>query len=141
MLFQRISRRNPERVFGIFQNINATSMVDGDVVVLNVTATPTLPGTEVLKATALSQVTVIGAVAGTIASLDFGTVQIYGYHPGVKTTQAALAAGSVVYSNVANAAEVNAGAIVRADIGTMLGVSVILGAANKAPVFIKCMGG
>jgi predicted RecA/RadA family phage recombinase len=140
MLFQRINRKNPERVFGIFQNVDAAAMADGEVVALNITATPTIPGSEIKKTTALSQTNVVGVVSGAIAIGDFGTVQVYGIHPNVKMTTAALAAGSVVYSNAAAAAEVNAGAIARADMGTLLGVSVVVGAANRAQVFLKCMG-
>jgi hypothetical protein len=49
MLFQRISRRNPEKVFGIFQNADLTAMADGDVAMLNITATPVVPGSEAKK--------------------------------------------------------------------------------------------
>lgn len=145
MLFQRISRKNPERVFGIFQNVDATAMADGDVVVLNSAAvlstTFVVPGSEIKKSTALSQTTVVGVVAGAIAVNDFGTVQVYGVHPNVKLTTATLAFNTVVYSNAAAAAEANAGAIARADIGTMLGITLLTGVANRTSVFIKCMGG
>jgi len=140
MLFQRISRKGPERIFGIFQKVDAAAMVDGEVAVLNVTATPTVPGGEVKKATSLSQTNVVGVVSGAIAIGDYGLIQVYGNHPNVKMTTAALAAGSVVYSNTAAAAEVNAGAIARADMGTLLGVTTVVGASNRANVFIKCMG-
>jgi len=141
MLFARIVRNGPERVFGIFQNVDAAAMADGECVALNVTATPTRPGVEIKKTTALSQTNVIGIVSGAIAIGDFGTVQVYGLHPNVKTTNATLAAGSVVYSNAAAAVEVNAGAIARGDIGTFVGFSVVVAAANRAQVFIKTMGG
>ena|SRR5437899_5359874 len=137
MLFQRISRKNPERIFGIFQNVDAAAMADGEVVMINITATPTVPGSEIKKTTAASAINVAGVVSGAIAIGDFGTVQVYGIHSNVKTTAAALAAGSVITSDAAAAAVVGAAAD---DPSARLGFSVVVGASNRAQCFIKCLG-
>lgn len=134
MLSERINRRDPEIIDGIFQNVDAAAMADGEVVVLNVTATPTIPGKEIKKSTAASQLTVVGVVVGDIPIGSFGRVRVYGLHPNVKTTVAALAAGLTVNSDAA------AAAVAAAVYGAGLGVSVVVGAANRAQIFIRAMG-
>lgn len=137
MLFQRINRKNPERVFGIFQNVDVAAMSDGEVAVLNITATPTNPGAEAKKSAGASPLNVIGVVAGNIAINDFGTIQVYGIHPNVKTTAAALAAGATINGDSAAAAVAGATAD---DPSARLGFCVVVGASNRAQCFIKCMG-
>jgi len=137
MLFQRISRRSPEKIFGIFQNVDAAAMADGEVAILNITATPTVPGSEAKKSAGAAPLNVIGVVSGAIAIGDFGLIQVYGIHTNVKTTAAALAAGSTINGDSAAAAV--AGAI-GDDPSSRLGFCVVVGASNRAQCFIKCMG-
>ena len=137
MLFQRISRKSPEKVFGIFQNVDAAAMADGEVAVLNITATPTVPGSEAKKSAGAAPLNILGVVAGAIAINDFGTIQIYGIHSNVKTTAAALAAGATITGDAAAAAVAGATAD---DPSARLGFCVVVGASNRAQCFIKCMG-
>lgn len=87
MLFQRIKRTDPEKIFGIFKNNETTSMVDGDMVGADVTAAD---GVAVLfSTTGAVQLNIVGIVSGNdIEAGAFGTVQVYGLHPNAKSTGA-----------------------------------------------------
>ena len=142
MLFQRINRTAPEKIFAICRNSEASAeMFDGEVVVWSA-ATTAAHGSDVLKSAGASPLTIAGVVksraasgAGNgIAAGEYGTIQIYGFHANVKTTVAALAASLQVNGDSA------AAAVAAAVEGAMLGVSLKLGASNRAGIFIKCMG-
>src|SRR5437870_10779199 len=96
MWFAALNRTQPERVFMTYQNVDtiavagrhtvADQMVDGDVVMLNITATPTIPGKEMKLSTA-APVNIIGVVSSSVGinKNDFGAVQVYGLHNNVIT--------------------------------------------------------
>ena len=141
MLFQRVQRTGPEKVFAICKNTEASAaMSDGECVVYSVSTTANW-GSDVLKSTAAAQLTVAGVVSGKdIPAGEFGTIQVFGFHPNVKTTAAALAAGVVVTSDAA-AAVVAASVAALANITDQrMGVCLKLGASNRAGVFIAHMG-
>lgn len=83
MLFQRISRTNPEKIFVVVKNSYSTaSMTNGQPVIWDWTTD--CDGVGVTLATATENVSagqdVAGIVAETIAHGDYGLVQVYGYH-------------------------------------------------------------
>ena len=137
MKIPRIVRNLPEKIFGVFQNVEAaTAFADGDCIILNITATPTIPGKEAKLSAGAAPLNVIGISSGATPVLGFGLVQVYGLHSNVKTTAAALAAGASI--NGDSAAAVVAGAAAD-DPSSRLGFCVVVGAANRAKCFIKAM--
>ena len=83
MLFQRISRTNPEKMFIVVKNSYSTaSLSNGQAVIWDWTTD--CDGVGVTLATATENVSagqdVAGVVAETIAAGDYGLVQVYGYH-------------------------------------------------------------
>lgn len=133
----RIDRTLTEYQYAVCRNSEAAvDMADGQVVVWDVTTTAgRIQGKDVILSTGASQLTVAGVVVGVIKNLEYGLVQVFGFHPNVKTTVAALAAGLTVNSDAAGAA------VAAAVYGAYLGVSLKLGAANRAGIMIKTMGG
>src|SRR5678810_658361 len=88
MLIPRIKRADPDKVFVIIKNDEAsTTMVDGDAVVWNTAASKNY-GVDALKNQAGDLDTAIGA--GVISGADilvgnYGLCQVYGYHSNVKS--------------------------------------------------------
>ena len=141
MLFSRIVRTGPEKVFAICKNTEASAtMSDGECVVFSVSTTANW-GSDILKATAAAQATAAGIVSGNdILTGNFGTIQVYGFHPNVKTTAAALTAGTIVTSDAAAAVLAASVAALANITDQRIGVCLKLGAANRAGVFIAHMG-
>ncbi len=86
MLFQRISRTNPEKIFIVVKNSYATaSLTNGQPVIWDWTTD--IDGVGVTLATATENVSagqdVAGVAAETIAAGDYGLLQVYGYHSAV----------------------------------------------------------
>lgn len=87
MLFQRVNRTNPEKVFLVAKNSWGTaSLTNGQVVIWDWTTD--VDGVGVTKATATENVSagqdVAGIASETIASGDYGLLQVYGYHSAVR---------------------------------------------------------
>ena len=83
MLFKRISRTDPERVFIVCSNGYATaSLTNGQAVMWD---TGDANGISVTKpATAMKNMAAFaGIVSETIAAGEYGLVQVYGYHSAV----------------------------------------------------------
>jgi hypothetical protein len=83
MLFKRISRTDPERVFIVCSNGYTTaSLTNGQPVMWDLSdadgISVTKPGTAFSKMAAFA-----GIVAETIAAGEYGLVQVYGYHSAV----------------------------------------------------------
>ena len=83
MLFQRVNRTNPEKIFLVAKNSYSTaSLTNGQVVIWDWTTD--LDGVGVTLATATENVSqgtdVAGIASETIASGDYGLLQVYGYH-------------------------------------------------------------
>ena len=107
MLFQRIKRTDPERVFVIVQNSYATaSLTNGQAVVWDFAGkadgvSVTMP----LAITTNLGFAAAGIAAETIASDAYGLVQVYGYHSAVRTrvstSGANIAAGVPLALNAA----------------------------------------
>ncbi|MHC4362955.1 MAG: hypothetical protein ACYSTZ_09020 [Planctomycetota bacterium] len=104
MLFQRISRANPEKVFIVCKNGYSTAALTngqpvmwdmGDADGVNVTQ----PSAAFKRGSAFA-----GIVAETIAVSGYGLVQVYGYHSAVivdSSTTADIYTGAPLYMSVA----------------------------------------
>lgn len=87
MLFKRISRTDPEKIYVVVKNSYSTaSMANGQPVIWDWTTD--CDGIGVTLATATENVSagqdVAGVVAETIAHNAYGLVQVYGYHSAVR---------------------------------------------------------
>ena len=87
MLFKRINRSDPEKIFIVAKNSYATaSLTNGQAVIWD--WTDDVDGVGVTLATATENVScgidVAGIAAETIASGDYGLLQVYGYHSAVR---------------------------------------------------------
>ena len=77
MLFQRVNRTNPERVFMVMQ-ANAAGVAADDVVQLELTAA-SVDGIKVIQPATANMQAVVGVADAAIANGDYGLVQIFGY--------------------------------------------------------------
>ena len=87
MLFQRVNRTSPEKMFLVAKNSYATaSLTNGQVVIWDWTTDG--DGVGVTLATATENVSngmdVAGIASETIAAGDYGLLQVYGYHSAVR---------------------------------------------------------
>ena len=87
MLFQRVNRTNPEKVFVVAKNSYATaSLTNGQAVIWD--WTDDVDGVGVTLATATENVScgidVAGIASETIAAGSYGLLQVYGYHSAVR---------------------------------------------------------
>jgi hypothetical protein len=87
MLFQRINRTNPEKIFIVAKNSYSTaSLTNGQAVIWDWTTD--VDGVGVTLATATENVScgidVAGIAAETIAAGAYGLLQVYGYHSAVR---------------------------------------------------------
>ena len=87
MLFQRVNRTNPEKVFIVAKNSYSTaSLTNGQAVIWDWTTD--VDGVGVTLATATENVScgidVAGIAAETIAAGNYGLLQVYGYHSAVR---------------------------------------------------------
>lgn len=107
MLFQRISRTNPEKMFIVVKNSYSTaSLTNGQAVIWDWTTD--CDGVGVTLATATENVSagqdVAGVAAETIAAGDYGLVQVYGYHSAVRV-RTMTATGHVYHQSLAAVAK------------------------------------
>lgn len=145
MLLPKIKREDPEIIYGIYRNLHSATLGDGEAVELLVTGDvpPTgytlKSGVDVKQGTATSA-TVVGVTKGSIVQGDYGRIQIYGFHPNVKTTVAALAVDVVCSADAAGALVAASVAALANIVDQHIGVCIVTGSANRAGVFIKGMG-
>lgn len=91
MLFQRIKRSDPERVFIVVKNNYSTaSLTNGQAIMWDLSSAD---GVAVTKcSTALKrQSAFAGIVAETIAYESYGLIQVYGYHSAVRVDSSTTA--------------------------------------------------
>lgn len=97
MLFQRINRSNPEKVFVVVKNSYTAAMTNGQAV--NWDFPSDADGVSVDRPTARATnagVAAAGIVADTIGVSGYGLVQVYGYHSAVRVRQdTSSAAGNI----------------------------------------------
>lgn len=141
MLFQRINRNLPERVFiTVFNAESSTAFVNGDVVMWKTGLTEaTGAGVHVLQSTATALLLNIAGVAiGALAAQSFGLIQIYGLHTAVKSTGAMTAGASNYAVTAATAGTVKAGTI-GTDDAASIGPTVITAASNVVGLMLRLM--
>ena len=103
MLFQRINRSDPERIFIVVKNGYATAaLTNGQPVTWDLSS---VDGVNVTKQGATDTAHAFaGVVAETIPIGGFGLVQVYGYHSAVivdASTTADIFTGAALYCRVA----------------------------------------
>lgn len=108
MLFQRINRSNPEKVFIVGYNSYSTaSLTNGQAVIWDFSTDADGVGVTMPSARATNAgVAVAGVAAETITSGSYGLIQVYGYHSAVRARTAtggspAIAAGRPLILNAA----------------------------------------
>jgi hypothetical protein len=103
MLFQRINRSDPERIFIVVKNGYSTaSLTNGQAVGWDLTDADGVNVTKI-GATDIAH-SFAGIVAETIAAGDYGLMQVYGYHSAVRvdaSTTADIFTGCALYARVA----------------------------------------
>jgi hypothetical protein len=107
MLFQRINRSNPEKVFIVAKNSYSTaSLTNGQAVIWDFATDA--DGVGVTRPTARATnagIAVAGVASETIAAGDYGLLQVYGYHSAVRQRIASsadtLAPGAPIGLNAA----------------------------------------
>jgi hypothetical protein len=104
MLFQRVNRSDPEKVFVVGYNSSADSWSNGYPVRWDYTTDADGVGMEKIAADGaggIGYMAVAGIVAETIASGAYGLVQVWGYHSAVRlrqNTATKLLAGAALQS-------------------------------------------
>ncbi len=108
MLFQRINRSSPEKVFVVVKNGYSTAaitngqVVNWDFITAKDGVTVTMP---LARATNAGFATAGIVASTTIASADFGLVQVYGFHSAArtreKTSAPTIALGQPLIANIA----------------------------------------
>lgn len=108
MIFQRINRSDPEKVFIVVLNSYSTaSLTNGQVVEWDYTTDANGVSVTIPSARATSSgAAAAGIVAETIAAGSYGLLQVYGYHSAVRVRNMtggapAMAAGSPLAVNAA----------------------------------------
>jgi hypothetical protein len=98
MLFQRINKTDPEKVFIIGYNSSADEWSNGYVVRWDYTTDADGVGMEkpaARGACGVGQASIAGVVAETIAASAYGLVQVWGYHSAVRVKSSTTATGAV----------------------------------------------
>ena len=111
MLFQRINRSNPEKIFLVVYNSSATAMTNGQAVNWDfITDRDGIGVVRPLARATNAGVALAGIVAENIAVSGYGLIQVYGYHSAVRTrsvtsgvqgTWQQIAKGTPLYANAA----------------------------------------
>lgn len=77
MIFQRVNRTDPERIFVVMQ-ANASGIAKDDVVALETTA-GSADGIKIVQPASGQLFATLGVADNAIANADYGLVQVYGY--------------------------------------------------------------
>jgi len=136
MLFQRVNRTNPEKVFIVAKNSYGTaSLTNGQAVIWDWTTDG--DGVGVTLATATANVScgvdVAGIASETIAAGDYGLLQVYGYHSATRC-RALTATGHVYHQS---AAEIAVGTPLVGGISTVFALEAVT-PAETAQVLHPC---
>jgi len=108
MLFQRINRSDPEKIFLIMKNSYSTASLTNGQAVMHDFNTD-VDGVGVTRPTARATnggIAIAGVAAETITAGSYGLIQVYGYHSAVRVRTAtggspAIAAGRPLILNAA----------------------------------------
>jgi len=110
MLFKRINRSDPEKVFiVVYNSYDTAALTNGQAVQWDFGTDVNGVGVTIPTARATNRgFATAGIVAETIAINDYGLLQVYGYHSAVRvrscTSAHVIAAGSPLIMNLAGAA-------------------------------------
>lgn len=86
MVFQRINRTDPEKVFVVAKNGYSTaSLTNGQAVSWSLSAADGLTVTRPTARATNAGVAAAGVAAATIAYNGYGLIQVFGYHSAVRT--------------------------------------------------------
>ena len=107
MLFQRINRSDPEKIYiVVFNSYSSAALTDGQAAQWDFGTD--VDGVGVTRPTARATnrgLAAAGIVAETITAGDYGLIQVYGYHSAVRvrscTSAHAIEAGSPLVMNLA----------------------------------------
>jgi hypothetical protein len=151
MLFQRINRTDPEKIFIVVKNSWSTaSLTNGQAV--NWDFLTDSDGVGVSRPTARATnagVAVAGIAAETIASGEYGLLQVYGYHSAVRSRSATSAnpnieKGTPLGMNAAGSVfclesvETSSTAIIKFPCGFALAANAVW-TTTAIATFLKCM--
>lgn len=134
-----VNRGDPERVFICVQNGGTVDILNGESVCWLPTSSPTVAGRRVLRANADGDNYRAGISIGTIrhgtqGNGEFGLIQIYGYHPEVKTVGTILSNAQIVTANGGSTL-----ARTTEDASTVIGIVVLNIGAGECGALIQCM--
>lgn len=96
MMFQRVSRTNPEQVFIVVQNVSGSTLTAGYSCVFDVSAS--VDGVRVTQASATDLQGFAGVADEDIADNAYGRIQVYGYRTSafILSSTGSSAAGDVL---------------------------------------------
>jgi hypothetical protein len=150
MLFQRLSRSDPERVFVVLQNNEGSTIAKDDACQFEL-ASASIDGVKVRQPDTSNEFAFAGLADAAIAAGDFGLVQVYGYRSSSKIFQtntsidtgAALipTAGQAYLQSVASSTTSTSNVTLQ-PIYAVLGESIVNSAASATvsrKVFIRAM--
>ena len=103
MLFKRISRSDPERVFIVCKNGYASTLTNGQAVQWDMSAADGVT-VDIAGAAFKRMAAFAGIVAESITSGSYGLVQVYGYHSAVivdSSTTVDIYTGAPLFMSVA----------------------------------------
>jgi hypothetical protein len=86
MLFQRLSRSDPERVFVVLQNNEGATIAKDDACQLELNSA-SIDGVKIRQPDTGNLFAFVGIADAAMASGDFGLVQVYGYRSSSKVFQ------------------------------------------------------
>ena len=92
MIFQKVNRDDPEKIFVVVRNSYTVAMSNGQAVIWDIVTDKNGVGVE--RPTAIvtnAGIAAAGIVAEAIGVSDYGLVQVYGYHSAVRVRAATSA--------------------------------------------------
>jgi hypothetical protein len=96
MIFQRLNAGDPERVFGLFYNVQGATITAGYAARLD---TGTFDGVRISQPTTATFSLLAGVANASIADSSYGLVQVYGFRQSAfvtNDTSVAVAAGDIL---------------------------------------------
>lgn len=136
MFSARIPGRSlPEAVYMISKNSDTVALVNGDLLVADLTAAD---GISVKgSGTTATQLTCVGVLSGKdVAVGDFGKVQVAGYHSSVKAAAGVTAGAAIISSTTANSVGLGATAN---DPVAQIGFAITATASSRIKAWLRCL--
>ena len=150
MLFQRVNRTDPEKVFAVFLNNNSGSTAAGDTAQLELAAA-SIDGVKARSVASGNEFAFLGVWDGVTTTGSYGLVQVYGYRSSAKVFQTntsidtgavlVAVAGQLYMQSIVTTVASNT-TITQQPIMAVLGQSIASSAASATvgvKVFIRAM--